>query len=101
MPSGYGKFDGLMGLWIFVLTISFSLFLWQLFSPTVAPLERTPAFILFILGFSLGLGVMLVGVYVTARFASRKIMRRLAPQVRDARDASEPLTPLSPLSPLS
>ena len=88
MPSGYGKFDGLMGLWIFVLTISFSLFVWQLFSPTVAPLERTSALILFLLGFGLGLGVILVGVYVTARVVSRIIIRRISRHVHNPTDIS-------------
>lgn len=47
-----------------------------------------------ILGFGLGTGVMHVGVYVTARFVSRRIIRRHFPQVKNPTDIPEPLTPL-------
>lgn len=71
MPGGYGKWDALPGLWLLTLAVCFSLFVWRTYSPSIAPLERTPAFVLFILVFGGGLGSVFAAVYALTRSLSK------------------------------
>jgi hypothetical protein len=71
MPGGYGKWDAILGLWLLTLTVCFSLFAWRTYSPSIAPLERTPAFVLIILVFGGGLGGVLATVYALTRKLSK------------------------------
>jgi hypothetical protein len=75
IPGGYGRYDGLFAIWILFLSVCFSLFMWRLYSPTVAPLERTAAFLLYIMVFGLFFGSMLAGEYVVVRIISRRFAR--------------------------
>lgn len=77
IPGGYGKWDGLFGVWILILVVCFSLFVWRIYSPSVSTLERTPAFVLCILGFGGILGGVLVTVYAVARSVSKWIFSQL------------------------
>jgi hypothetical protein len=71
MPAGYGKWDGLFGIWLLTLVVCFSFFVWRIYSPSIAPLERTPAFVLFILVFGGIPGGVFTTVYALSRSFSK------------------------------
>lgn len=84
MPGGYGKWDAVPGLWLLTLTFCFSLFAWQAYSPSIAPLERTPAFVLIVLVFGCGLGGVFATVYAVSRRLSKWIFSERISSVRTA-----------------
>jgi hypothetical protein len=76
MPGENGKFDGAFAIWILFLSVCFSLFIWRLYSPAIAPLERMAAFLLCIMVFGLFFGAVLAGEYMVVRIISRRVARR-------------------------
>ena len=88
MPGGYGKWDGLFGIWLLTLVFCFSFFVWRIYSPSIAPLERTPAFVLFVLVFGGILGGLFATVYALSRRFSKWVFSH-----RLLNDTSGPLPP--------
>ena len=87
MPAGYGKSDGSMGLWILFVTVCFSLLVWQQASMKIHPQDRAAVFVLCVVVFGFGLGILLIGIYAVARRMAQRASTILCQQTHKATDS--------------